>query len=182
MSDSAGTPHHLVPQPSAWVCRWVSYIPHGGTVLDLACGSGRHALLLARLGYRVHAVDRDPPALARLAGVAGIITLQADLEAGRWPYEGRSFDGIVVTNYLFRPLLPVLVSAVAPGGILIYETFALGNEAYGRPSNPDFLLRPGELLDAVRGSMRVIAYEDLKVDDPKPAMVQRICARRERSR
>ena len=170
--------HRFVQQPSAWVCRWVSYIEPGGRVLDLACGSGRHALMLARMGYRVHAVDRDVDSLAQLTGIAGVVALQADLEAGSWPYPGQSFDAVIITNYLFRPLLPVLVNSVAPGGILLYETFAVGNAAYGRPSNPAFLLEPGELLDAVRPSMRVIAYEDLKVDEPRPAMVQRICAKR----
>jgi SAM-dependent methyltransferase len=178
LSDSANGTHFFAQAPSPWVLRWVGQIPRGAEVLDVACGRGRHARMLAELGYRVHAVDRDGEALAQLAGVAGIVPRQADLEAGIWPYAGRSFDGIVVTNYLFRPLLPVLVRSVSPQGILLYETFAVGNEVYGRPSNPAFLLQPGELLDAVRGILRVVAYEDLKVDDPRPAMVQRICARR----
>ena len=103
-------------------------------------------------------------------------TRVADIEAGPWPYAGEQFAGVIVTNYLHRPLLPLLVAAVAPGGVLIYETFAVGNERFGRPSNPEFLLRPGELLEAVRGRLRVRAYEDLEVQEPKPAMVQRICA------
>jgi SAM-dependent methyltransferase len=150
-------------------------------VLDVACGTGRHARMLAALGYRVHAVDRDADAIAALAGVVGIVPLQADIENGPWPYAGRAFDVIVVTHYLHRPLVPVLVDSVAPAGVLLYETFAAGNERYGRPSNPDFLLRPGELLEAVRGRLRVIAYEDLKVDEPRPAMIQRICAMRSHS-
>ncbi len=158
--------------------RWLPVLPARGEALDVACGAGRHARLLAALGYRVHAVDRDAAAIASLTGVAGIVPLQADIEAGIWPYAGRTFDVVVVTNYLFRPLMPVLVDAVAPGGVLLYETFAVGNERFGRPSNPEFLLRPGELLEAVRGRLRVIAYEDVQIDDPRPAMVQRLCAAR----
>jgi len=163
--------------PSAWVQRWISWIRPGGAVLDVACGAGRHASLLARLGFEVDAVDRDisaftdPPRNARL--------LEADIESGPWPYAGRRFDGIVVTNYLHRPLLPVLADSLEPGGVLVYETFARGNERFGKPSNPAFLLAPGELLDAVRGKLRVVAYEDLVVEEPRPAAVQRLCARRE---
>jgi SAM-dependent methyltransferase len=170
--------HHAPAEPSSWVCRWVERIPVGGRVLDVAAGSGRHARLLAARGHPVEAVDRDAQAMSALAGVAGIRTRVADIESGPWPYGGEAFAAVVVTHYLHRPLLPLLVQAVAPRGVLIYETFAAGNERFGRPSNPDFLLRPGELLDAVRGSLRVIAYEDLQVDSPKPAMVQRICAQR----
>ncbi len=169
---------HAQATPSEWVRRWAALIAPGGRVLDLAAGSGRHARLLAALGHRVEAVDRDALALHALEGAPGIVTRVADLEAGAWPYAGESFSGVVVANYLHRPLLPALVAALAPGGVLIYETFAAGNERFGRPSNPDFLLRPGELLEAVRGRLRVIAYEDLEVEAPKPAMVQRICARR----
>jgi SAM-dependent methyltransferase len=127
----------------------------------------------------VDAVDRDAEAIAALRDVAGVRALCADIEAGEWPYRGCSFEGIVVTNYLHRPLLPLLVDAVAPGGVLIYETFAVGHERYGRPANPDFLLRPGELLEAVRGRLRVLGYEDLSITEPTPACVQRICASRE---
>lgn len=168
--------HVPVAAPSEWIVRWSGRIPAGGDVLDVACGSGRHARLLASQGFRVFAVDRDAAAIASLHECANVAALQADIEAGAWPYAGRCFAGIVVANYLHRPLLPVLVDSVAPGGMLIYETFAMGNERFGRPSNPDFLLRPGELLEAVRGRLRVIAYEDLQVESPKPAMVQRICA------
>ena len=168
---------HLELPASPWVQRWVGWIRPGGAVLDVACGSGRHARLLARLGFEVDAVDRDarlfadPPPQARL--------LQADIEAGPWPYAGRLFDAIVVTNYLHRPLLPVLAASLERGGILVYETFAQGNERFGKPSNPAFLLAPGELLEAVRGSLRVIAFADVGVDEPRPAAVQRLCARRE---
>ena len=168
--------HRHSDTPSAWVCRWAEQVPAGGRVLDVATGGGRHARWFAARGHPVDAVDQDAAALAGLAGMAGITALCADLESGPWPYAGRGFDGIVVANYLHRPLLPHLLAALAPGGALIYETFARGNEKYGRPGNPDFLLRPGELLEVVRGRLRVIAYEDVFVSAPKPAMVQRICA------
>jgi SAM-dependent methyltransferase len=160
------------------VRRWAELIAPGGRVLDVAAGSGRHALLLAQRGHPIEAVDRDATALSGLDASAGVAIRIADLEGGAWPYSGQSFAGVIVTNYLHRPLLPLLVAALGPGGILIYETFAAGNERFGRPSNPDFLLRPGELLEAVRGALRVIAYEDVQVEQPKPAMVQRICAQR----
>jgi SAM-dependent methyltransferase len=168
--------HRPLEKPSGWVLRWLQLIPAGGTVLDVACGAGRHARLLAARGHEVHAVDRDAEALAGLAGVPRITPLCADIERGPWPYAGRTFAGIIVTNYLHRPLLPVLVRSLAAGGVLIYETFARGNERYGRPSNPDFLLRRGELLDCVRGRLTVVDYEDLVVSTPRPAVVQRICA------
>ncbi|MBX3666662.1 MAG: class I SAM-dependent methyltransferase [Burkholderiales bacterium] len=161
--------------PSAWVQRFAPLVKAGGTVLDLACGRGRHALFFADRGHRVDAVDRDPEAIAALAARGSVTALCADIEAGPWPYAGRSFDAVVVTNYLHRPLFPLLMAALAPAGMLIYETFAQGNEVYGRPSNPDFLLRHGELLQVV-GNARVLAYEDLIVEVPKPAAVQRICA------
>jgi SAM-dependent methyltransferase len=163
--------------PSAWVARWASAIRPGGAVLDVAAGAGRHSRLLARLGFEVDAVDRD----ARLFvdPPAGVQLLEADLESGPWPYAGRRFDAIVVTNYLHRPLLARLVDSLEPGGVLVYETFARGNERFGKPSNPDFLLAPGELLEAVRGRLRVLAYEDIVVAEPRPAAVQRIAARRE---
>lgn len=146
-------------------------------MLDVACGAGRHSRHLASLGHEVLAVDRDVTGFA--AQPAGVALVQADLESGPWPFPGRRFDAIVVTNYLHRPLLPLLVASLEPGGVLIYETFASGNERFGRPSNPDFLLRPGELLEAVRGILRVVAYEDRVVQVPRPAAIQRLCARRE---
>ena len=168
--------HSDIP-PSPWVQRWASQIRPGGAVLDVAAGAGRHGRLLARMGFEVDAVDRDaglfadPPPRVRL--------LEADIEGGARPYAGRLFDGIVVANYLHRPLLPLLVGSLEPGGMLIYETFAHGNERFGKPSNPAYLLAPGELLDAVRDRLRVVAYEDLTVAEPRPAAVQRIAARRE---
>ena len=167
--------HGLQP-PSEWVKRWAGFIPAGGEVLDLACGSGRHSRYLAAAGYRVCAIDRDVEAVAVLSGVPGVSVQVADLEGMPWPLEGGRFAGIVVANYLHRPLFPHLLDALREDGVFIYETFALGNERFGKPSNPDFLLRPGELLDVLRGRLRPVAYEDLQVSLPKPAMVQRICA------
>jgi SAM-dependent methyltransferase len=143
-------------------------------VLDVASGAGRHARLLAALGHPVDAVDRNPDALAALANVSRVTTHCADMEGGAWPFEQGVYGAVVATNYLHRPLFPQLLAALAPAGVLIYETFAAGNERYGRPSNPDFLLKPGELLDVVRGRLRVVAYEDVEV--PATALVQRICA------
>jgi SAM-dependent methyltransferase len=147
-------------------------------VLDLACGAGRHARLFAALGHPVLALDRDPQLLAAAAS-PGIETMLHDLEApgAPWPFTAGRFAAIVVTNYLHRPLLAQLAASLAPDGVLIYETFAVGNEAFGKPSNPDFLLRPGELLGLAHAAgLRVIAYEDGFVSQPKPAMVQRLCA------
>lgn len=166
--------HVELAEPSAWVRRWAPLVRAGGPVLDVACGAGRHALFFSARGHPVDAVDRDAAAIAALAGEAGISARCADIEAGPWPYAGRRFDAVVVTNYLYRPLFPALMAALTPGGVLIYETFARGNEAYGRPANPDYLLRRGELLE-IAGDARVVAYEDLYVDAPKPAVVQRIC-------
>lgn len=166
--------------PSPWVARFAHLIPAGGEVLDLACGSGRHTRLLVRLGYRVEAVDRNAELLADLAGEPGITTRQADLEGGPWPYFGRAFDGIVVTNYLWRPLLPHLFACLDQNGVLIYETFMVGNERFGKPSNPEFLLRPGELLDLLHKRFTVVAFEQGEVERPWPAVVQRICVCRRR--
>jgi SAM-dependent methyltransferase len=174
--DAQACNHDSLDQPSAWVRQWVARITPAGRVLDVACGGGRHARLLAALGYRVEAVDRDAVSLRGLAGVAGVTVREADLEGGPWPYAGRHFDAVIVTHYLHRPLFSHLLAALAPGGVLIYETFAAGNERYGRPRNPDFLLQPGELLTVAHGRLEVIAYENLAVDAPRPAMIQRMCA------
>ena len=168
---------HFGLPPSPWVQRWAPLIRPGGVVLDLAAGSGRHARWLAHMGFEVEAVDRDASLFAGLAPQVRLV--EADIEGGPWPFAGRRFDGIVVTNYLHRPLIPVLIDSLERGGMLIYETFAQGNERFGKPSNPDFLLVPGELLEAVRGKLRVVAYEDVTVSEPKPAALQRLAARRE---
>ena len=149
-------------------------------VLDLACGSGRHSRLMLDQGHRVLAVDRDVSRLGALARHPRLEVLECDLERGGIPgFLDQPFGAVVVTNYLHRPLLPALRAAVGPGGLMIYETFARGNERFGKPSNPNFLLRPGELLEWLAHDLRVLAYEDLVVDTPRPAAVQRICARRE---
>lgn len=163
--------------PSAWVSRWARLVPPG-EVLDLACGAGRHARLFAGLGHTVVAVDRDAQGLAELAGVPGVRTLAADLEVDPWPLAGQQFAGVVVTHYLYRPLFAPILDAVAPGGVLIYETFAVGNERLGKPSNPAFLLRSGELLQAFAGQLQVVAFEQGRLERPRPAVVQRLCARR----
>jgi SAM-dependent methyltransferase len=173
---SRGEPH-WAGTPSPWVARFAPLVP-AGEALDLACGAGRHARLLAALGHPVLALDRDAQALLAAAG-PGIATMRYDLEleGADWPFAPGRFAGIVVTNYLLRPLLPSLVRALAPDGVLIYETFAIGNEAFGKPSNPAFLLRPGELLALAQDAgLRVIAYEAGVISQPKPAMVQRLCA------
>ena len=163
--------------PSPWVERWSHLVPAGASVLDVACGSGRHVRWFAQRGCRVTGVDRDAEALRPLAGLAELCV--ADIEAGPWPWVGRGFDAVVVTNYLWRPLFATLIDSVDDGGVLIWETFALGNQAFGKPSNPAFLLAPGELLRAAAG-LRVVAYEDGLLARP-PRCVQRICARRERA-
>jgi SAM-dependent methyltransferase len=160
---------------SPWVRRWSALVPAGARVLDVACGGGRHVRWFAERGCTVTGVDRDAAALEPLRALARVVV--ADLEAGAWPLPGETFDAVVVTNYLWRPLLPTIVGSVAAGGTLIYETFAVGNETVGRPSNPDFLLRPSELLAAAQG-LRVVAYEDGFVEPP-PRFVQRLCAVRE---
>jgi SAM-dependent methyltransferase len=162
--------------PSPWVCRFAPQIVAGGQVLDLACGSGRHVRWLAAKGYNVEAVDRDAGALAGLADLPEVVVRQADLEGGPWPYFGRVFAGIVVTNYLHRALLPHLLGALDAGGVLIYETFMAGNERFGKPANPAHLLRPGELLDFVHSRLAVLAFEQGEVRQPRPAVVQRLCA------
>ncbi len=162
--------------PSSWVRRFAPLIPAGGRVLDVACGQGRHARLLAGMGYRVEAVDRDAQMLASLEGTAGIRTRVADLEGGAWPYASACFEGVIATCYLHRPRFDALIDALTPGGVLIYETFMVGNEVFGKPSNPDFLLQRDELLERVRPRLTVIAFEQGRVESPKTALMQRICA------
>ena len=159
--------------PSPWIERWAGAITAGGTVLDLACGSGRHVRYLAARGLRVTAVDRDREALAPLQGVATEV-IGADLESGPWPLPGRVFQAVIVTNYLWRALLPAIAYSVADGGLLLYETFAWGQQRFGRPTNPDFLLQPGELLRVAQG-MHILAYEDGVAASPE-RRVQRLAA------
>lgn len=161
--------------PSAWVQRWSHLLRPGATVLDVACGSGRHVRWFADRGCRVTGVDRDAAALAGLPAEAEAVV--ADIEHGPWPLAGRCFDAVVMTNYLWRPLLPTLLASLNEGGLLICETFAHGNATVGRPSNPHFLLQPGELLRVATG-LRVIAFEDGFLAPPE-RFVQRITATRE---
>ena len=166
---------HDIDAPSAWVRRWAALIRPGGRVLDVACGRGRHLRFLKSRGFSVVGVDRDEAALEASKGLAGVELHCADIEAGPWPFPTEGFDGVVVTNYLHRPLFRNLVEALRSGGVLIYETFALGNERYGRPSNPDFLLKPGELLRALE-PLAIVAFEQGLVSAPKAAVIQRVCA------
>ena len=190
--DLPTTPAAIIAAPSDWVVRWTPLLPPAAQVLDVACGHGRHVHWLARAGHRVTALDRDPALLAPLASLA--TTLAADLEADPWPLPDRRFDAVVVTNYLWRALFPSLKAAVAPGGLLIYETFAQAHAALGRPRRPEFLLQPGELIDVLRDSetsvasahspsekWHVIAFEEGRLPargEVPEREVQRIVARR----
>ena len=170
------TPMHATQAPSAWIQKWSALISPDGSVLDVACGGGRHMQYLAEQGHGMTGIDRSPEAIeaARAWGHAVL----ADIENHAWPLPGLKFDAVVVTHYLWRDLMPTLIEALAPGGVLLYETFAQGNETVGKPSRPDFLLRPGELLQ-VCAEMRVVAYEDGFLTGPD-RYIQRIAAVRER--
>ncbi|ANB73214.1 class I SAM-dependent methyltransferase [Paraburkholderia phytofirmans] len=168
---------HGIGEPSRWVRQWAHLVAAGGAVLDVASGAGRHARFFASRGHPVTALDRDAAALDFMRDEPLITTLAADIEGAAWPLPADAeFAAIVVTNYLHRPLFPQLLRSLAPGGVLVYETFAQGNESVGKPSNPAFLLAPGELLDVVRGHLRVVAFQDGFLAQPRPAYVQRICA------
>jgi len=169
--------HATLGEPSRWVRHWAHLVAPGGAVLDVASGAGRHARWFAANGHPVTALDRDAAALATMRSESRITTLANDLEGAPWPLpDVARFAAVVVTNYLHRPLFPQLLQALAPAGVLIYETFARGNETVGKPSNPAFLLAPGELLDIVRPRLRVVAFQDGFLAQPRPAYVQRICA------
>jgi len=185
------------PSPSPWIKRFYRDISAAGRVLDLACGGGRHVKLLLDSGYFVCALDRDISKVSALPEVAAapmgrVEIIEADIEVDPWPFEDGPFedgpfedgsledgpfDGVIVCNYLHRPILPKLTSLLRPGGVLLYETFAQGNEAFGRPKNPDFLLQPGELLCAFP-KLHIIAYEHMVEGPPRPAVRQRIFARK----
>jgi SAM-dependent methyltransferase len=177
VQDSA-TPHQG-DKPSAWVARWSHLLPPGATVLDLACGSGRHMQWFAQRGHAVTGVDRSHQAIEAAARFGEAVL--ADIEGGAWPFLSggapRQFGAVVVTNYLWRPLFPVILQSLAPGGVLLYETFTAGNESVGKPSRADFLLQPGELLRLCQ-SLRVVAFEDGFLPAPE-RFVQRIAAVRE---
>ena len=163
---------HGTGAPSGWIQRWSHLVAPGGRVLDVACGHGRHLRWFAGRGHPVTGVDRDPDAVAATASLGRVV--QADIENGPWPFAGESFDAVVVTHYLWRPLWADLLASVADGGVLLYETFAEGNETVGKPSRPDFLLRHGELLEVCR-DLRVVAYEEGFLAEPE-RFVQRIAA------
>lgn len=187
MAESADSPnserhgrashgHGSPSSPSDWVRRFAPLVPKGGGVLDIACGTGRHTRFFHALGHPVTAVDIDLSPMADLRGRPGIELIEADLENGPWPFAGRCFAALVIANYLWRPLFPRFVDALMPGGVLLYETFARGNERFGKPANPDHLLAPGELLELARGRLHVVAYEHGIVDAPRQAAVQRLAA------
>src|SRR5882672_12968397 len=160
--------------PSPWIVQWAGLVPGGTAVLDVAAGGGRHTRFFAERRHKVTALDRN---VSALAAQPDIEIVQADLEDGSpWPLPGRTFGAVIVTNYLHRPLFAALLDALAPGGVLLYETFMEGNERFGRPSNPAFLLKDGELLDLARGRLSVTAYEARMISEPRMAMVQRIAA------
>lgn len=173
------SPSPLAPDPgaaSSWVKRWSHLVAPGGTVLDIACGRGRHMKWFAAQGHAVTGVDSSAEAIDAAASFGEAVL--ADIENGPWPLmkgaQVRQFDAVIVTNYLWRPLFALMAQSVAPGGLLVYETFAQGNEKVGRPSKPDFLLRPTELLQAF-GAMQIVAFEEGSLDNP-PRVVQRIAA------
>ena len=163
---------------SPWILRFLPLLRSGQAALDLAAGSGRHSQLLLAHGLEVTALDRDPH---QQPDAPGLTKIDADLEDGSpWPLGNRRFDLVVVTNYLHRPILADVIGAVAPGGLLLYETFAQGNERFGKPHNPDHLLRAGELREAVSGRLDILAFEDLELGPPRPAVIQHIAARARR--
>ena len=170
--------HAALSAPSPWLVRFAALIAPGARVLDYACGSGRHARWLAARGMQVDAVDRDRTALDRLQDVTGVRAREMDLEGEDWPLAGGHYEAVVVTNYLYRPRFDDMLALLPPGGVLIYETFMVGNERFGKPSSPAFLLQPGELLERLRGEWTVVAFEQGEVAAPRPAVVQRVCALR----
>jgi len=172
------TGQYLIEKPSPWIVKNTPLIRKNGRVLDLACGTGRHAIWLAKQGYQVDAIDRDAQVVSSMVEIDNINVVILDLEAGDWPQSGQRYDGLVVSRYLYRPLLQTLATLLNPGGVLIYETFMVGNERYGKPSNPHFLLRPNELLEIYSPLLNVISFEQGEEQLPRPAVMQRICATR----
>jgi SAM-dependent methyltransferase len=173
---------HGTEPPSDWVKRWSHLVQPQCTVLDVACGHGRHAWWFYRLNHTLTLVDRSQAAMDAITIAAPACNkVVADIENGPWPLTGRQFDAVVVTNYLWRPLMPTLLASLAPGGVLIYETFTAGNETVGKPSRADFLLQPGELLRVCK-DLRVVAFEDgfiQSAGNTTPRFVQRVVAVRE---
>lgn len=175
MNADENRSHHAFA-PSAWIERFAHLVPAGARLLDVAAGSGRHARFFAERGVHVVAVDRDADALTANGHQPGVETCVADLEGAAWPFADERFDAIVVVNYLHRALFPQLFAALAPDGALLYDTFASGNEALGRPSNPAFLLRESELLELARERLTIVAFEQGRIDQGRPAVVQRLAA------
>ena len=170
---------HQNNQPVEWVKRFAGIVPEYGPVLDLACGGGRHGRFLMELGHPVTFVDRNVTGLGDIAGLGEAVIVETDLETGSpWPQQlvQTKFAGIVVVNYLHRPHFPMIVESLTAGGVLIYQTFAQGNEKYGRPSNPDFLLRENELMEYFGKDLDVVEFEQGFFQEPKPAVIQKICA------
>ena len=165
-------------EPSSWLQRHSSLIPHSGPILDIAAGSGRHTQYLLEKGHTVVSIDKDISRLARIKS-SHLSIARVDLEAPKpWPFKNSAFAAIIVTNYLHRPLFPLIINALAVGGVLVYETFANGNEKFGKPTNPNYLLKAGELIQLTLEHLHILAYEDLTVDQPRPAQIQRIVASR----
>lgn len=169
----------MTEKPSPWIVKYGPLIRKEGRVLDLACGNGRHAIRLAKQGYLVDAIDRDAQVVSNMVGMDNINVVIVDLEASGWPHSDQRYDGIIVSRYLYRPLLHTLAAILNPGGVLIYETFMVGNEHYGKPSNPDFLLLPNELLEIYSPLLNIIAFEQGEEKTPRPAVMQRICANKD---
>lgn len=168
----------FVEPPSPWLEAYAGHIRPQGSVLDVAAGRGRNARWLAQQGFRVEAVDRDAEVMQAMRGIDGITLRVADLEQNGWPYKDQQFDAIVVCRYLHRPLFPHLIDSLAPGGVLIYETFMQGQAVYGKPSNPEFLLKPDELLEAFQPALEILAFEQGLQELPKPCMLQHLVGRK----
>lgn len=180
MTDTTKPDPHGASAPLPWIAELASKAPNSIAVLDLACGSGRHGRAFLQQGSRVTFVDKDVSGVADLSSDTTCTIMKADLESDAWPLDGKCFDVVIVTNYLWRPILPRIVESVAAGGVLLYQTFMLGNEVFGRPRNPDFLLRPGELEHmAADAQLSVLDYFEGEVSEPKPAVIQRLHARRD---
>lgn len=162
--------------PSPWITRFAHLVKPGGSVLDVAAGHGRHSGFFLDRGHTVTATDIDVSDLADLSPNDRLTVHQADLEANPWPFDAKVFDAIIMTNYLHRPHYASLIETLAPGGVLLIETFGVGNEKLGRPRNPDFLLQHGELLTAFADHLSIVAYEHGAEDHPRPAVRQRLCA------
>ena len=177
MSEAPKRIENRTPMVSNWVRKYISLIPSKKLVLDLACGSGRNTRFLLDQGYTVVALDKDISQLADISGELNLRKYKFDLEtSAKFPFNKQEFSGIIVTNYLHRPLFGDLINALSHGGVLIYQTFMSGHEAYGRPSNPNFLLKINELNDVFANKLDVVAFEQGYEENPKPAVIQKICA------